>query len=343
MKNSRNLSTRFRKDGMKMNIRKRVLSIITALAMLFALLPPGAARAVPAVSFNISNGDIEITQKTGGYDINQRGVTNSYTYSDEVEITGSSTGNKITVEVGTTVSLSAADFLQITINNLNISNTESPFQLLGTAKVALTLSGMNTLTCTSTNPYGDICGIYAGLYAAPDAEITIVAEAGAAGKLTAKGGEFGAGIGGSFITALPYPSPENAAGTITIKGGEVAATGGDYSAGIGGGAGGDGGDINITGGTVIASGGQCGAGIGSGDYVDGGYITISGGKVTANGGDSGAGIGGGYGGNGGDISISGGTIVATKGSNAPYDIGKGAYASSGGTIEINGGSVCAAQ
>ena len=136
-----------------------------------------------------------------------------------------------------------------------------------------------------------------------------------AGSLTATGGSYSAGIGGSY-----WGSGEN----ITINGGTVTATGGDRGAGIGGGSGsvsigsggggyGSGKDITINGGTVIAAGGKEAAGIGGGDSGSSENITITGGTVTAKGGEFGAGIGGGNGGDGEDIAISNGTVNATGG------------------------------
>ena len=93
----------------------------------------------------------------------------------------------------------------------------------------------------------------------------------AMGVLTAKdktGNE--AGIGGGYW--------ENA-GTITINGGKVTATGGSFAAGIGGGSEGSGGSVTISGGKVTATGGKYGAaGIGAG--LEGSDVTF---KTGANG------------------------------------------------------------
>ena len=132
-------------------------------------------------------------------------------------------------------------------------------------------------------------------------------EAGS-GSLTAEGGGWAAGIGGS---------DGKGTNNIIISGGTVTAEGGNYGAGIGSGGGSyDGGDhITITGGTVNATGGAWGAGIGGGYGDDSDHITITGGTVTAEGGISGAGIGGGYWGRGRNITVSGAaqvTAVAGK-------------------------------
>ena len=163
-----------------------------------------------------------------------------------------------------------------------------------------------------------------------------------AGSLTATGGSYSAGIGGSY-----WGSGEN----ITINGGTVTATGSYYGAGIGGGENGSGKNITINGGTVNATGGSQGAGIGGGSSGSGENITINSGTVTAAGGSYGAGIGGGYwgdynSGNGGkDITINGGTVTATGGY-LGAGIGGGGIGvydgyTNGENITINGGTVTA--
>ena len=96
------------------------------------------------------------------------------------------------------------------------------------------------------------------------------------------------------------------AGTITINGGNITATGTYGGAGIGGGVNGSSGNITISGGTVTATGNFGGAGIGGGVNISnadtGGIITITGGTVTAIGNDGGAGIGGGHDGSSGSFS-----------------------------------------
>ncbi len=136
------------------------------------------------------------------------------------------------------------------------------------------------------------------------------------GSLTIKGnGELVAGgSSGSSYVGINIMTDK---GTVMIESGTVTATGGTGCAGIGGmnNVASSGGTINISGGTVTANGGDYGAGIGGGNGGSGGIINISGGTVTANGGYHGAGIGGGDGGSGGNINISGGTVTATGGLN----------------------------
>ena len=139
------------------------------------------------------------------------------------------------------------------------------------------------------------------------------------GSLTAtarKKGD-GAGIGGNNAPLgedSRYTGAGGTAGSITIHGGKVTATGAEGSAGIGGGSNGAGGSTKISGGVVNATGSMTsigpGAGIGGGYNGAGGSVMITGGKVTATGGKNSAGIGTGDSGTGGSFSVSGaGTVV----------------------------------
>lgn len=145
-----------------------------------------------------------------------------------------------------------------------------------------------------------------------DADVTAGADAG------------GAGIGsGSASGWINHPSifpnwkaehpNEGVASDITISGGRVKASGGDDSAGIGGGYLGSGSDITIKDNAdVTANGGKWGAGIGGGRGGDGSDISISDSNVSASGGAAGAGIGGGSGGKGENVTISGSSTVSVK-------------------------------
>ena len=121
---------------------------------------------------------------------------------------------------------------------------------------------------------------------------------------------------------------------ITIAGGKVTATGGDYGAGIGGGFFGNGNDITITGGKVTATGGDYGAGIGGGNQGNGSNITITDGEVAATGGTNGAGIGGGLRKNGEKITVSGDATLKVQG--GPTDTWDGAGAGIGNGGSHNG-------
>ena len=156
------------------------------------------------------------------------------------------------------------------------------------------------------------------------------------GKLTAWGGQQGAGIGGG--------SGKDGS-NIFITGGGVNAIGGLAAAGIGGGLGGNGSNITISGGKVGATNGLNGAGIGGGQHGSGSNITISGGEVNAIGGESGAGIGGGHTGAGSDITISGGEVSASGGKSGAgigggvYGKGEGITVSGNAQLKVRGGRV----
>lgn len=145
-----------------------------------------------------------------------------------------------------------------------------------------------------------------------DADVTAGADAGGAG--------IGSGRASGWIS---YPSifpnwkaehpNEGVASDITISGGRVKASGGDDSAGIGGGYLGSGSDITIKDNAdMTANGGKWGAGIGGGRGGDGSDISISDSNVSASGGAAGAGIGGGRGGKGENVTISGSSTVSVK-------------------------------
>ena len=142
-----------------------------------------------------------------------------------------------------------------------------------------------------------------------DADVTAGADAGGAG--------IGSGNASGLTTYYPnwkdeHPN-EGVASDITISGGRVEASGGDDSAGIGGGYLGSGSDITIKDNAdVTADGGKWGAGIGGGRGGDGSDISISDSNVSASGGAAGAGIGGGRGGKGENVTISGSSTVSVK-------------------------------
>ena len=128
------------------------------------------------------------------------------------------------------------------------------------------------------------------------------------GKIIAKGGEYGYGIGGGYAYQL-YQDYNDKAGSISISGGNVTAIGGkDASGGIGFSSRQSVGTIEISGGTVYSVSG--GSGIGDNSFESkGNKITISGGNVTATGGAYGAGLGSSLNPDSTAIIISGGTVM----------------------------------
>lgn len=155
--------------------------------------------------------------------------------------------------------------------------------------------------------------------------LTIYGQSLGTGKLIATawtdGGD--AGIGGVH---------HSTAGSITINGGNIEATGYNGGAGIGGGHAGAPQSVTINGGNVIANGGACGsngggAGIGCGYAVSGGTVKINGGTVVANGNgkanQNAPGIGGGssISSDNTTVIINGGVVTATCLDNSVSGIG----------------------
>ena len=204
---------------------------------------------------------------------------------------------KILIADGATVTLSNA-----TINGVHTDDSHELW-------AGLTCLGDATIVLEGTNAVQNFNRDYPGLQPGPTGTTLTIR---GSGSLTARGREFGTGIGTNY--------DGGSCGNIRIEGGTVTAIGGG-GAGIGASYGSTCGDITITGGTVIANGGEYGAGIGSGYGKHGtsqcGNISITGSaSVTATGGYCGAGIGTGNQGKCGSISISGGTVMAQGGYNA---------------------------
>ena len=263
---------------------------IASLLLIAAFLP----TAVLAAEWNLENGSIEITATAnaggGTTQTVSQGGSSAEDSNPTITSKGQQTGNTITINAG------AGTTANVTIKDTNISPSSgnAAIKTEGKGNVNLNVEGTNSASS------GDW---HAGVEKSNGGKLTIGSESGE-GKLTANGGEYGAGIGGGDAQS---------GNDITITGGEIIANGGGYGAGIGGGWYGNGSDITISGGEVTANGGRFAAGIGGGWSGNGSDITISGGEVTANGGEAGAGIGGGYLHSGNDITISGGEVNATGG------------------------------
>jgi hypothetical protein len=192
--------------------------------------------------------------------------------------------------------------------------------------VKLILADGASLTATS-NSVND-----AGIRVTTSNSLTIFGQTNGTGKLSAKGGSYGAGIGGNL---------NDTSGTINIYGGTVEAIG-QAGAGIGGGENGYAGTININGGIIFASGGYSGPGIGNGygaSFNSGsGTVNIYGGTITALS-TIGSGIGGGSDNSAGTVRIYGGTVTAKATSTDNGHVGIGL----GYTCYISGGSVNATR
>ena len=292
--------------------------VSTLLALLLLVSMPVSALAA---TWDIGKGDITVNAESGGQTVRQGG--GAAVPDSAPVITGTSKENTLTInaESGQTAS--------VTLSGVNIDvrdKGKAAVSTTGEGNVSIELNGESTLRSGYE---------HAGLEKNNGGSLTI-ADEDKNGKLTAWGGQQGAGIGGG--------SGKDGS-NIFITGGGVNAIGGLAAAGIGGGLGGNGSNITISGGKVGATNGLNGAGIGGGQHGSGSNITISGGEVNAIGGKSGAGIGGGLGGNGSDIIISGGEVSASGGESGAgigggvYGKGEGITVSGNAQLKVRGGSV----
>ena len=293
-----------------------IVSTLLAL-LLFVSMPMSALAA----TWDISKGDITVNAESGGQTVRQGG--GAAVPDSAPVITGTSKENNVTInaENGQTAS--------VTLSGVNIDvrdKGKAAVSTTGEGNVSIELNGGSTLRSGYE---------HAGLEKNNGGSLTI-ADEDKNGKLTAWGGQQGAGIGGG--------SGKDGS-NIFITGGGVNAIGGLAAAGIGGGLGGNGSNITISGGKVGATNGLNGAGIGGGQHGSGSNITISGGEVNAIGGESGAGIGGGHTGDGSDITISGGEVSASGGKSGAgigggvYGKGEGITVSGNAQLKVRGGRV----
>ena len=292
--------------------------VSTLLALLLLVSMPMSALAA---TWDISKGDITVNAESGGQTVRQGG--GAAVPDSAPVITGTSKENNVTInaESGQTAS--------VTLSGVNIDvrdKGKAAVSTTGEGNVSIELNGGSTLRSGYE---------HAGLEKNNGGSLTI-ADEDKNGKLTAWGGQQGAGIGGG--------SGKDGS-NIFITGGGVNAIGGLAAAGIGGGLGGNGSNITISGGKVGATNGLNGAGIGGGQHGRGSNITISGGEVNAIGGESGAGIGGGHTGDGSDITISGGEVSASGGKSGAgigggvYGKGEGITVSGNAQLKVRGGRV----
>ena len=297
-----------------------------------AALVVGMTLPAFADTWFIEDGNISISAGESGNHVEQGDKKQDET-TETIITNRESTASSNSV----TIEAGVGKTVNVTLNNVNIDTSETwkaAVSVIGKGNTNIELNGNNTLTS------GDG---YAGLEhnKKTDSEgketsgtLTITDDKGDAGKLTATGGNQSAGIGGGSGND----------GQVTITGGEITANGGKYGAGIGGGDVGNG-TVTITGGSITATGGRLAAGIGGGagkyQAVGGnGDVKISGGTIIATGGYEGAGIGGGYSGNG-TVTISGGTVTEASGGGEGAGIGGGD--SGNGTVNISGGTITEAS
>ena len=295
---------------------KKIVSTLLAL-LLLASLPVSAHAA----TWDIGKGDITVNAGSGGQTVTQGG--GAAVPDSAPVITGTSKENNVTINAD------SGQTANVTLSGVNIDVRDKGKAAVSTAgegNVSIELNGGSTLRSGYE---------HAGLEKNNGGSLTI-ADEDKNGKLTAWGGQQGAGIGGG--------SGKDGS-NIFITGGGVNAIGGLAAAGIGGGLGGNGSNITISGGKVGAANGLNGAGIGGGQHGSGSHITISGGEVNAIGGDWSAGIGGGQRGSGSNITISGGEVNASGGKcgagigGGVYGKGEGITVSGNAQLKVRGGSV----
>lgn len=236
---------------------KKIVSTLLAL-LLLASLPVSALAA----EWDIGKGDITVNAGSGGQTVTQGG--GAAVEDNAPVIKGSSTENTVTINAEkdqtANVTLSGA--------NIDVSSAgKAAVSTTGEGNVSIELDGDNTLK-SATN--------HAGLEKNNGGSLTI-ADENKNGKLTAKGGDYGAGIGGGW---------RGSGSDITISGGEVNATGGVNGAGIGGGCYGYGNNITVSGDAKLkVQGGVednidgAGAGIGNSGSSDERAIPVTGAEV----------------------------------------------------------------
>ena len=318
---------------------KKIVSTLLAL-LLLASLPVSAHAA----TWDIGKGDITVNAGSGGQTVTQGG--GAAVPDSAPVITGTSKENNVTINAD------SGQTASVTFSGVNIDvrdKGKAAVSTTGEGNISIELNGGSTLRSGYE---------HAGLEKNNGGSLTI-ADEDKNGKLTAWGGQQGAGIGGGsgkdgsniFITgggvnAIGGLAASGIGGglggngsNITISGGKVGATNGLNGAGIGGGQHGSGSNITISGGEVSAIGGDWSAGIGGGQRGSGSHITISGGEVNASGGKCGAGIGGGVDGKGEDITVSGNAQLKVRGGSVHGDYGTGAGIGGGGSYGTDGAEV----
>ena len=277
-------------------------------------------------SFDLSYGDITFEESGGAVTVAYHDGAGPKTYqltdlSKVYEVTQSNAG---TATANRLIIRNMSEPVHIRIKDINITTeTNSPIDITG-GKAILETSGTNTVTASGEN--------FAGVHVGSGSELTLTGT----GELTAKstnGTRSGAGIGSG--------RKENS-GNIVIRSGTVIAESAMYGAGIGGGYS-SAGTVTIDGGTVTATGGNSDNGLSGGAGIGGGSggfgtVTINGGTVTATGTGGGCGIGGGSSA-GANVTISDGTVY-TKPSDYGSGIG-GSGQSSRIDIHISGGIITA--
>ena len=185
---------------------KKIVSTLLVL-LLLASLPVSAHAA----TWDIGKGDITVNAGSGGQTVTQGG--GAAIPDSAPVITGTSKENNVTINAD------SGQTASVTLSGVNIDvrdKGKAAVSTTGEGNVSIELNGGSTLRSGYE---------HAGLEKNNGGSLTI-ADEDKNGKLTAWGGQQGAGIGGG--------SGKDGS-NIFITGGEIKATGGQYGAGIGGG------------------------------------------------------------------------------------------------------------
>ena len=244
--------------------KRRLLSILTCLALCLTLLPTAALAA--AVGETIHVGGVELTTTEGNPTV--------YAKTDDNGVVSTTNADENDYNImwdGTTLTLNNADITQVSHENAAISYYNNDPGNGGISQLDLVLVGENTVTGPNLDPISGYSSY--GILVAGDSLVGTALTISGAGSLTATGGTVSKS--GTYWSAGIC----NSVGDISVEGGTVKATGGPSSgrsAGIHSQY-----KLTISGGTVNAAGGESESSYGI--YSSSRGITISGGTVTAEG------------------------------------------------------------
>lgn len=160
-------------------MKKRLLSWLLALSMVISLIP--STLVATAFAANAAGNGVTI----GGY-------TSTYTVDNEssdIEISASGTYKLTGTKVGISVVVSTMQKVTLVLDNLTLSNSKSPIQVMQGGNVTLVLleDTTNTLTCTAANDTDrdNANGMTAGISVPGNASLIVDREASKdAGLLT---------------------------------------------------------------------------------------------------------------------------------------------------------------
>ena len=278
---------------------------LSALAMSL-LLVCSLPLAAFAEEYDLANGSITVTANDSGQYVTQE-ANNIKDVKQTTETVIKQTDSETSSTTNTvTINADAGATANVTLSGVNIKTSGAAVEIKGNGNVVIELDGSNTVQSGFNH-----AGVEKNTIAPTD-------------------NDPGSGNGNLTITD----------GNETN--GSLKATGGDKSAGIGGGSLGSGSEITISGNAEVnAQGGDFGAGIGGGSWAESSSnITISGdAKVTAKGGITGAGIGGGQKSDSTNITVSENAQVKAQGGNPDGKWGEGAAIGNGGVLGQNGQEV----